>query len=119
MRLQILVADDDLELLDLAESELLLRGNEVYKATSGAAAIKILKAQKIDIVVSDFRMPDGNGLSILNFINTMKEKPVFFFFSSEEVLSLGDFLKLGASNFFPKKMGLKNLLSAVEQLCLI
>lgn len=62
----ILVVDDFLEGLGVMKEYLTFTLNcEVFTADSVASAEQLLKLHSIDLVVSDFDMPGGNGLKLL------------------------------------------------------
>lgn len=113
-KFKILIADDEPDLLELIVEEFEYHGHDVFFASCGVEAIAILKIEKIDVVLSDLRMPNGNGMSILRFVNLMEEKPIFFFFSSDYTC-IDDCLKLGASQFFCKPFSFDQLVSEVEK----
>ena len=77
--LKILIVDDEPDILELIAEEFNHHGHVVSIASSGNEAIEFLKKGKFDFVVSDFKMPNGSGLDILNFVNLMDVKPIFFF----------------------------------------
>jgi CheY-like chemotaxis protein len=58
----ILVADDESSVRRLIR-RLLSKEYKVVEAENGAAAIDIVKNQKIDLVLMDMMMPDTDGLS--------------------------------------------------------
>jgi CheY-like chemotaxis protein len=63
----ILLVDDD-EVVQSVTRELLeVSGHEVLGATSGAGAMALLKDpdKKIDLILLDLSLPDGNGLELL------------------------------------------------------
>jgi len=47
---------------------------EVFIANNGREALNLLKKNKVDLVISDIRMPDINGLDLL--VNIKKEYPL-------------------------------------------
>ncbi len=71
MTAKILVVDDDPGVVELlAENfENCFAGVELITASSGYNAIKILQNNRnIEIVISDYNMPDGTGLDLLNYL---------------------------------------------------
>ncbi|GAA0306516.1 YesN/AraC family two-component response regulator [Gracilibacillus halotolerans] len=56
---------DGLALLDWESLDI----NKVYKATSGIQAISVIKENRIDIVITDIRMPDMSGLELIELVN--------------------------------------------------
>lgn len=67
----ILVVDDE-EDLTWSISKGLLRKQEnfeVFCVNSGKEALDILRQQKIDVLVTDLRMPDLNGFGLIDVVN--------------------------------------------------
>jgi len=63
-RTHILVVDDNPPMTKTLADILGIKGYAVHAAYSGAEALKILHNQKIDILVTDVRMPDMNGVEL-------------------------------------------------------
>lgn len=113
--MKILLADDDLDILEIMSEAFAVHGYDIHKATNGTEAITILNEEKIDFVVSDFNMPNGNGTNVLNFVNLMEPRPVFYFFSAEYESCLEHYLKLGVKKVFPKPFSFDKLLAEVNR----
>jgi DNA-binding NtrC family response regulator len=64
---RVLVVEDEPELLDEVASYLRRRGETVETATSCKEARRILEddSKPIDVLISDARMPDGNGIDLI------------------------------------------------------
>jgi two-component system response regulator PilR (NtrC family) len=64
----ILLVDDDDDILDVFESMVATLPNvRIVRAQSGAEAIRTLEEQAFSCVVTDLKMPDGNGLKVRDF----------------------------------------------------
>ena len=61
----ILVVDDEPDLRTLYELTLLREGYRVETASCVAEALEQLKLQRFDVVITDMRLPDGEGLQVL------------------------------------------------------
>ncbi len=73
----ILVAEDDSLLRRQISRVLKASGYNVSEACHGLEAIEILDARKIDLVLSDIRMPCLNGISLLKYVKIFhQEVPV-------------------------------------------
>lgn len=74
---KILIVDDMEDLLDLYEVILTSKYDlSIIRATSSVEAIEVLKVEeKIDLIISDFNMPNGNGDALLYFNNTNQKIP--------------------------------------------
>jgi DNA-binding response OmpR family regulator len=68
----ILVADDDSSIRHVVGEVLEEAGYRVFYAHSGRTTLKQLEAQRIDLVILDMRMPDGDGRQTFS---TMQSQP--------------------------------------------
>lgn len=64
----ILVVDDEVDLREIVASELEFMGAHVSQAGNIMAADGILKQKKIDLIISDIRMPGGTGIDLLKTV---------------------------------------------------
>ena len=64
----VLLVDDDVSLSEVIAWGLQNQGFEVVLAHGGAAARAVLRARDVDVVVSDFEMPDATALDVLEMI---------------------------------------------------
>ena len=113
--LTVLIVDDEPDILDLMEEEFRYYGYSTLVAICGNDAIKLLDSKKIDIVVSDYKMPNGNGMSVLSHVNTLSVKPYFFFVSGQADVSVDDAMSAGARLFFTKPFDLEVLIKEIEK----
>ncbi len=67
---KILVVDDEQSMREFLTICLRRAGHDVEAASTGAQALERLRAVLFDIVITDLRMPDLDGLGVLNAINT-------------------------------------------------
>lgn len=64
----VLVIDDDVMNLRMAEFILSKADYKVYKADSGRKGIELLKQEEIDLTLLDVEMPELNGIETLELI---------------------------------------------------
>ena len=64
----ILCVDDEEEILHSLKRSLMLEGYEVLTASSGAEGLKLLEKHKVDLVISDQRMPHMPGFEFLRIV---------------------------------------------------
>ena len=65
---KVLVVDDEPDLLELLELTLSRMGLDTMRAQSVAEAVGLLNAQAFDLCLTDMRLPDGQGLSVVEHI---------------------------------------------------
>lgn len=114
-KIKILIVDDEVELLKLISDEFSGKGHFVTTATSGNDAIEIIKKMQPEVVLCDFKMANGTGLDVLNFVKTLgKNKPTFFFISGQSELTPEQCIAAGARNFFAKPFKIDSVITQVE-----
>lgn len=64
-RLTVLVVDDEPGIRELVQHWLTREGHTVICAGSGDEAIRLLKTQRFDLVITDIVMPDGDGFELI------------------------------------------------------
>ena len=106
--MNVLIIDDEPEILELLSDEFKYNGHNVETVECGNDAVKLLSSHFYDVVLSDYKMPNGNGLVVLNFVNTLNPRPHFYFFSGQADLSVEECLKKGALDFFHKEQFVGN-----------
>jgi two-component system, NtrC family, response regulator PilR len=62
---RVLVVDDERSMRELLSIVLKRDGYEVLAAEDGARAIELLKKQRVDILITDIRMPQMSGVDVL------------------------------------------------------
>ncbi len=67
---RILIADDDLELVQLLSLRCTHLGFEAISATNAMEALRLIDDAKPDLVILDVEMPLGNGLSVCEMMSS-------------------------------------------------
>jgi two-component system response regulator (stage 0 sporulation protein F) len=99
----ILIVDDELDLRELLAQMLESEGFRVSQASGGRMALEILKKESVDLVISDVRMPDGDGVELLKNIKATNPKlPLVIMITGFSDSSEAQILKLGAHAMFMK-----------------
>jgi two-component system response regulator PilR (NtrC family) len=111
---QILVIDDEPDLRTLYELTLLREGYRVEAAGSVSEAWQHLEAGRFDAVITDMRLPDGQGMEIIHRIqkNQRSERCVVMtaYGSAENAVEA---LKAGAFDYLTKPVDLKQFRAVV------
>ncbi|MGO4294162.1 sigma-54-dependent transcriptional regulator [Chitinophaga sp. RAB17] len=66
----ILIIDDEDQLRKLLSRLLALEGYTLHEASNIRAAMKILEKEEIHVILSDVKLPDGNGVELVGNIRT-------------------------------------------------
>jgi two-component system, NtrC family, response regulator PilR len=111
---QVLVVDDEPDLRTLYELTLLREGYRVDAAATLAEAWQQLDAKKFDAVITDMRLPDGQGLELLNRMSAQQRPErciVMTAYGSAE--NAVEALKAGAFDYLTKPVDLKQFRAVV------
>jgi len=111
----ILLVDDEPDILELLELTLLRMGLEVSRAQSVAAALEALKSDTFDLCLTDMRLPDGEGLRIVEYIGQQGlDVPVAVITAHGNTANAVAALKAGAFDYLAKPVGLEQLRALVK-----
>lgn len=61
----ILVVDDEADIRELFKEELEDNGAKVFEADNGVAAYEVFQKGGVDAIISDIRMPGGDGVDLV------------------------------------------------------
>src|SRR6266705_2611505 len=113
---KVLVVDDEPDLLELLELTLSRMGLDTTRAQSVAEAIRLLDAQAFDLCLTDMRLPDGEGLRVVEYI-TQKglDVPVAVITAYGSAENAVAALKAGAFDYLSKPVALEQLRALVKQ----
>ena len=113
---RVLVADDEVKLGKLAAEMLELDKHSVTRVQGGRAALVELAARPFDVVVTDLRMADVDGLAVLREARARGcEAIVMTAFGSAE--SAVQAMKTGAADYLLKPFSMDELRLRVRRLC--
>jgi CheY-like chemotaxis protein len=80
----ILLVDDEPQIIELFGRFLDHCGYHVITATDGAQAVEILEQQSVDLVLSDLRMPNLDGVQLLEIVAERWENIPFILMTGHE-----------------------------------
>lgn len=114
--LSILLIDDEPNQLEALKSYLGRRGHTVYTALNGKLGIDIIKETQIDMVITDFRMPEMNGLEVLKEISVINpDIDVVLVTAYGNVDEAVDIMKSGAYDYLSKPVDLDELTNLIKR----
>lgn len=112
----ILVVDDEPDLCKTLKKVLGKEGYQVLTATSGLEALKIMKREKIDLLLVDLKMPGIDGIEVLRRSKKAKRTvPSVILTAHESLSSARESMALGAIDYLTKPFDLKEVLSVVKE----
>ena len=108
--MKLLVVEDDPKLREALVDTLMLKGHEVCEAANGIDGIAIVRAQPLDLVLSDINMPGMDGLELLQTIKAEHPwLPVVLMTAYGDVGQAVKAMQRGANDYMMKPFELKEL----------
>lgn len=119
-KMKILIVDDFATMRKVIRNLLKQVGYEnITEAENGAAALRVLKSQKIDFIISDWNMPVMNGLDLLKSVRADAEvgKTPFLMVTAEALKeNIIMAVKSGVNNYIVKPFSAEVLNEKIEKI---
>jgi DNA-binding NtrC family response regulator len=113
---KILVIDDEAIVRTACERTLVPEGYDLRLAANGRDGIAFMEKEQFSLVLLDLKMPDMDGIEVLNKINTTwPDTKVIMVTGYSTVDTAVQALRLGAYNFIEKPFTPDILLGAVKE----
>lgn len=114
--LSILLIDDEESQLKSLSSFLNRRNHNVYTALNGAEGIQLVEKNHIDLVLTDFRMPEKNGLEVLEEVKKINPSiDVVVITAYGSIEDAVEIMKKGAYDYLSKPIDLNELENLVNR----
>ena len=111
---KILLVEDDKAIVSNL-TEFLNNEGYIVKSVSGqTAAIKLLAEEKVDLVLLDISLAEGNGFASCKAIKAEYDIPVIFLTASGDEYSIVTGFDLGADDYIPKPFRPRELVSRIK-----
>ncbi len=112
----VLVVEDDAAMRELLQESLTDEGYRVLAAGGGREGVRQVRADTVDLVVTDLRMPDMNGLDMIRELRTLPEPPDVITITAFGTIDTAiKAMKLGAFDYITKPFEIEQLLIAVDR----
>ena len=80
----VLVVDDDRDVRYLLSLRLISAGYKIYEAANGLEALEQMEKHSVDVVLTDYHMPEMNGFGLLSICREKWPETPVVFFSGEQ-----------------------------------
>lgn len=121
---KIIIVDDEQSMRQLLTRVFAREGHEVRTAENGRDALAMLRTEPADLVISDIKMPDMNGIELLQAARELlPELAIIMMTAFATIDSAREAFKLGADDFIQKPFDMDELkvivAKAIERLDLL
>ena len=117
MKRRILIVEDNVSLSQRQKDWFAQAGYDAMTAMNEPIARALIRKHQFDLILSDVRLPEGNGIYLLEWLK--KEKRDIPFIITTEYVSVPDVvrtIKLGAKDYLPKPVHREHLLELAEEI---
>lgn len=112
----ILIVEDDITFGMMLKTWLGKKGFEVSSVSTIARARKHIESQTVDLILSDLRLPDHEGIDLLKWMNEQgKAIPLIIMTGYADIQSAVQAMKLGARDYIAKPVNPEELLKKISE----
>ena len=116
MAVRIMIAEDEQTLRESLAELLREEGYEVIQAANGAEVQQWVLKEPVDLVLTDMRMPEMDGMALLGFLRqTIPETPVIMITAYGTVQSAVAAMRAGACDYLLKPIQFEDLQMRIER----
>lgn len=94
------------------------KGYQVIHKANVKSTIEFLEKQKVELVILDISLPDGNGFNLYRESIKQKEIPTIFLTAKDEEDDIVRGLELGAEDYITKPFSTKELIARMQKVLL-
>ncbi len=108
--MKLLIVDDELSMRELLEIVFKDEGYEVFTADSLEEATATLAVEPVDIIISDLKLSDGSGMTLLSHVRKHLPEAIFVLITAyASADSAIDALKYGAYDYITKPFDIEEI----------
>ena len=112
----ILVIDDDTYMCNLLVNHLNRHDYQAEAAYNGANAKKLIEKNAFDLILCDYRLPDSDGLKILQFVKKLQPlTPIIIMTAYSDVRMAVKLIKSGAYDYVAKPIHNEEILQLISR----
>jgi len=110
----ILVVDDEPQITRVLKTTLSARGYAIRTASDGDDALQVMKSWTPDLIITDLRMPNMNGVELCRYLRVKSGIPIIVLSVKNEERTKVEALDAGADDYVTKPFSVDELLARVR-----
>lgn len=115
-KIRVMVTDDDAEVLKTLVKILSRRGYQTFPFGSPVNALEFLKKEKVDLILSDLKMPGIDGIQFLDRAKSICPKTPFILITGFATVDTAvSAIKYGAFDYLCKPFEVKKIYEVVDR----
>ena len=111
---RILVVDDEPAIRRLLRSTLGVQDYTILEAASVAQALEVLGREKVDLIILDLGLPDGDGFEVIQKLRPDSQVPIIVLSSRDDERGKVQALNAGADDYVTKPFGVEELVARIR-----
>ena len=112
----VLLVDDDPSFRRVMEYQLREDGYQVFAVPNGATALQRFQAERVDVVLTDVKMPESDGMDLLTRLKILQpDLPVVMLTAHGTIGTAVDAMKRGAFDYLTKPVHTRTAARGAEQ----
>lgn len=112
----LLLIEDDLTYSKIIRRFLEKNGYLVSYTSKLKEGITLIQKEKIDLVITDYRLPDGTGMEVLEYVVATKSRiPVILITNYSDIRTAVRAIKIGAFEYITKPINPDELLLSIKE----
>jgi DNA-binding NtrC family response regulator len=113
---RVLIIDDDLSMLELAEFHLQAQGYEAARAETGEEGLKLVEGSHFDVILTDLQLPDLGGIEVVKRLKEISpESEIIMISGHGSVAKAVEATKAGAFYFVEKPVEFEELMILIAK----
>lgn len=114
--MNILLVEDNKAIVKALKYSLEQNNYQVLSAEGKEEALEILKSKKIDLIILDITLPDGNGFDLYEIIRKKYRISTIFLTARDDENDIVKGLELGAEDYVTKPFSTRELLARINRI---
>lgn len=114
--IDILLAEDNVELAELIKTFLVKAGYQVFYVTSGEEALEYLKQESVKLLLLDIMLPGMDGFAVCRAVRKHGNIPIIIISAKSQKIDKLNGFELGADDYLDKPVDSEILLAKVKAL---
>lgn len=115
--MRLMVVEDDVKMLGILQNHLSKSGHEVRAAANGRVALTQLQQLPADIVITDWKMPEMDGVELCRAIRAspaLRETYIIMLTGQGSAEEQAEGIRAGADDYLTKPCQIDRLLASVR-----